>query len=96
MDEDCGNGNELKNTVRNLEESLEKDREESGRPFELGSMSPEQVIQEKQSIQRALNQFKVSFPIDLQKHQSIGGYDLERSDHDLIKDHILVKLKIMI
>ena len=62
MDEDCGNGNELRNTVRNLEESLEKDREESGRPFELGSMSPEQVIQEKQSIQRALNQFKVSFP----------------------------------
>jgi hypothetical protein len=58
VDEDCGNGNELKNTVRNLEESLEKDREESGRPFELGSMSPEQVIQEKQSIQRALNQFK--------------------------------------
>ena len=58
MDEDC---NELKNTVRNLEEMLEKDREESGRPLELGSMSPEQVIQEKQSIQRVLNQFKVSF-----------------------------------
>ena len=61
MDEDCGNGNELKNTVRHLEESLEKDREECGRPLELGSMSPEQVIQEKQSIQRALNQFKVCF-----------------------------------
>jgi len=45
-------------TVRHLEESLEKDREECGRPLELGSMSPEQVIQEKQSIQRALNQFK--------------------------------------
>jgi len=58
VDEDCGNGNELKNTVRHLEESLEKDREECGRPLELGSMSPEQVIQEKQSIQRALNQFK--------------------------------------
>ena len=57
MDEDC---NELKNTVRNLEEMLEKDREESGRPLELGSMSPEQVIQEKQSIQRVLNQFKVN------------------------------------
>merc|ERR1719510_641192 len=55
VDEDC---NELKNTVRNLEEMLEKDREESGRPLELGSMSPEQVIQEKQCIQRVLNQFK--------------------------------------
>merc|ERR1712141_827304 len=75
VDEDC---NELKNTVRNLEEMLEKDREESGRPLELGSMSPEQVIQEKQSIQRVLKQL-------LQRYRTVKRL-VRRSSNVLIKE----------
>merc|ERR1719510_826484 len=48
----------LQHVVHDLEETLEKDRESDGRPLDLNSMTPEQVIQEKQSIQRVLNKFQ--------------------------------------
>ena len=48
----------LQHVVHDLEETLEKDRESDGRPLDLNSMTPEQVVQEKQSIQRVLNKFQ--------------------------------------
>jgi len=46
----------FKNMVDEIEDKLEKDRKISGRPDSLEEMNPDQVVQEKNSIQMALNQ----------------------------------------
>ena len=42
--------------VDEIENKLEKDRKVSGRPDSLEDMNPDQVVQEKNNIQMALNQ----------------------------------------
>ena len=42
--------------VDEIEDKLEKDRKISGRPDSLEEMNPDQVVQERNSIQMALNQ----------------------------------------
>lgn len=53
---ECNNVSRLKSVVSDIEEKLQKDRQVSGRPSALDEMTQEQIIQEKQCIQIALNQ----------------------------------------
>lgn len=46
----------FKDSVKDIEDKLDQDRQSSGRPDSLEAMSPAQVLDEKNSIQVALNQ----------------------------------------
>lgn len=59
-EESCSNSidniDKFKNVVKEIEEKLDAERLACGRPKALDDMSPDQVLQEKSSIQMALNQ----------------------------------------
>ena len=89
---------QFEKVVMDLEKTLDKDRQESGRPQELNSMSAEQILEEKQSIQRVLNQFqdvlkrstasekeRVVLRDLLQRYRSVKRL-IRRSSNVLIKD----------